>query len=57
MFKKAKAKLLTRLFIEWVNDEKDVESLTATQTLIDIRKREVTGYSPVIGFKPSYTNR
>jgi hypothetical protein len=55
MFKKVKAKLLTRLFMEWVSTEKDVESLMLTRTLIDKRKQEVTGHSPVIGFKPSYT--
>ena len=54
MFKKAKAKLLTRLFMEWVSTEKDVESLMLTRTLIDKRKQEVTGYSTVIGFKPNY---
>lgn len=51
MFKKVKAKLLTRLFMEWVNQEEDVESLMLTRTLIEKRKQQVTGYTPVIGFK------
>tara|TARA_R110001606_G_scaffold373801_1_gene531305 strand:- start:1428 stop:1598 length:171 start_codon:yes stop_codon:yes gene_type:complete len=51
MFKKAKAKLLTRLFMDWVNTEKDVESLMLTRQLIDKRKEAIIGYSPIIGFK------
>lgn len=51
MFKKAKAKLLTRLFMEWVSNEEDVESLTLTRELIDKRKQAVTGNTSVIGFK------
>ena len=51
MFKKAKSKLLTYLFTDWVNNEKDVETLMLTKQLIDIRKNEITGHTPIIGFR------
>jgi hypothetical protein len=51
MFKKAKSKLLTYLFTDWVNTEKDVETLMLTKQLIDIRKNEITGHTPIIGFR------
>ena len=53
MFKKAKAKLLTRLFMEWVSTEKDVESLMLTRTLIDKRKRISSCAAAFIFFSPS----
>ena len=51
MFKKVKSKVLTYLFTDWVNTEKDVETLMLTKQLIDIRKNEITGHTPVIGFR------
>jgi hypothetical protein len=51
MFKKVKSKILTYLFTDWVNNEKDVETLILTKQLIDIRKNEITGHTPVIGFR------
>jgi len=51
MFKKAKSKLLTYLFTDWVNTEKDVETLMLTKQLIDIRKNELVGHTPIIGFR------
>ena len=51
MFKKAKSKLLTYLFTDWVNNEKDVETLMLTKQLIDIRKDKLTGHTPIIGFR------
>ena len=51
MFKKVKSKVLTYLFTDWVNTEKDVETLMLTKQLIDIRKNEITGHTPIIGFR------
>lgn len=48
---KIKSKLLTKLFMDWVKTEKDVELLTATRIMIENRKNQVTGHSPVVGFK------
>lgn len=38
VIQKLKSKLLTKLFIEWVNDEWDISTLQATKALI--AKRE-----------------
>ena len=51
MFKKAKSKLLTYLFTDWVNNEDDVETLMLTKQLIDIQKNKITGHKPIIGFR------
>lgn len=51
MFKKAKSKLLTYLFTDWVNNEEDVETLLLTKQMIDIRKNKITGHTPIIGFR------
>lgn len=55
MFKKLKSKLLTYLFTDWVNNEKDVETLLLTKQMIENRKNVVTGYKPIIGFR-THTN-
>jgi len=41
MLGKIKAKLLTKLFIEWVNDEFDVETLEASKLMIQNRQDTV----------------
>lgn len=51
MFKKVKSKLLTYLFKDWVNNEKDVETLMLTQEMINIQKNKITGHTPIIGFR------
>jgi hypothetical protein len=51
MFKKIKSKMLTYLFTDWVNNEKDVETLLLTKQMIENRKNIVTGYTPIIGFR------
>ena len=38
MLGKIKSKLLTKLFIEWVNDEYDVELLEASKVMIQQRQ-------------------
>ena len=57
MLDKIKSKLLTKLFIEWVNDEYDVELLEASKVLIQQRQDAVNTLSAKadpptpIGFK------
>ena len=41
MFGKIKSKLLTKLFIEWVNDEFDVELLETSKVMIQQRQDAV----------------
>ena len=41
MIDKIKSKLLTKLFIEWVNDEFDVELLEASKVMIQQRQDAV----------------
>ena len=38
MLEKIKSKLLTKLFIEWINDEFDVETLEASKMMIQNRQ-------------------
>ena len=49
--KKIKAKLLTFLFKDWIESEKDVEALLLTRDMITKRKNELTGHTPVLGFR------
>ena len=51
LIKKAKSKLLTKLFLEWVDVETDVELLSATKRLIQDRQDTVTGRTRVVGFR------
>ena len=41
MLDKIKSKLLTKLFIDWVNDEFDVELLEASKLMIQNRQDQV----------------
>lgn len=49
--KKLKAKLLTYLFTDWVKTEKDVETLLLTRDMIEKRKNELVGHTPILGFR------
>ena len=49
--KKIKAKLLTYLFKDWIESDKDVEALLLTRDMITKRKNELTGHTPVLGFR------
>ena len=57
MIDKLKSKLLTKLFIEWVNDEFDVELLETSKVMIQQRQDMVNTLSSkanpptTIGFK------
>ena len=49
--KKVKSKLLTKLFVEWVNESKDVKALQFSKELIDSRIDVVDCRTRVIGFR------
>ena len=51
MLKKIKSKLLTYLFTDWVKTEKDIDLLLMTKKMIDDRKNEIVGHTPIIGFR------
>jgi hypothetical protein len=54
--KKLKSKLLTYLFKDWVKTEKDVETLLLTRDMIEQRKNELTGHTPILGFRMHQQN-
>jgi|TARA_B100000927_G_scaffold221429_1_gene181348 hypothetical protein len=55
MIKGIKNYVLTKLFTDWVKNEKDVEKLILTKQVIQKYQNELTGYKPVIGFKVDRT--
>ena len=50
LVKKLKGKLLTKLFVEWVKESKDVEALQFSKELISNRLDVVDNRTRVIGF-------
>ena len=50
LVKKLKGKLLTKLFVEWVKESKDVEALQFSKQLISNRLDVVDNRTRVIGF-------
>lgn len=50
LVKKWKGKLLTKLFVEWVKESKDVEALQFSKELISNRLDVVDNRTRVIGF-------
>lgn len=51
MIKALKSKLLTYLFMDWVRNETDLETLQVSANFIRKREIEITGHVPVLGFK------
>lgn len=51
LVKKVKSKLLTKLFVEWVRESKDVEALQFSKELISNRLDVVDNRTRVIGFR------
>jgi len=49
--KSIKSKLLTKLFVDWVKESKDVETLQFSKELIDSRIDVVDNRTRVIGFQ------
>ena len=50
LVKKMKSKLLTKLFVEWVRESKDIEALQFSKELISNRMDVVDNRTRVIGF-------
>ena len=50
MLKKIKSKLLTKLFVEWVSETEDIETLQFSKDMIQKRCNTVSGHRPIIGF-------
>ena len=48
--------MLTYLFTDWVKTEKDIDILLMTKKMIDDRKNEVVGHTPIIGFRCHSSN-
>ena len=57
MIKAIKNYMLTKLFMDWIETEKDVEKLVLTKQLIQKQQNVLTGYKPVIGFKVDRTGQ
>ncbi len=51
LVKKIKSNLLTKLFVEWVKEEVDIESLQMTNKMVTDRIDAVDTRTRVIGFK------
>ena len=51
LVKKIKTNLLTKLFVEWVKEEKDIEALQMTNKMISDRLDVVDNRTHVIGFR------
>tara|TARA_R110000772_G_scaffold266195_1_gene388369 strand:- start:77 stop:238 length:162 start_codon:yes stop_codon:yes gene_type:complete len=51
MLKKIKSNLLTKLFVEWVKEEVDLESLQMTNKMVSDRIDAVDNRTRVIGFR------
>ena len=51
MIKAIKSKMLTYLFMDWVNNETDLETLKVSKQFIRKREVEITGHIPVMGFR------
>jgi hypothetical protein len=51
LIKKMKSKLLTKLFVEWVRESKDIEALQFSKELISNRMDVVDNRTRVIGFR------
>ena len=51
MIKAIKKKMLTYLFMDWVNNETDLETLKVSKQFIRKREVEITGHIPVMGFR------
>jgi hypothetical protein len=51
LIKKIKTNLLTKLFVEWVKEEEDIETLQITNKMISDRLDVVDNVIHVIGFR------
>ena len=59
MFKNIKNHLLTYLFSDWIENEKDVNNIVSLKNTLQDHQDKLTGYKLVIGFNinRSYGNK
>jgi|TARA_R110000796_G_scaffold56899_2_gene131652 hypothetical protein len=50
MIKTIKNQLLTYLFSDWMENEKDVTKIISLKNTLQSQQNELTGYKPIIGF-------
>ena len=50
MIKTVKNHLLTYLFSDWMENEKDVSKIISLKNTLQTQQNELTGYKPIIGF-------
>ena len=50
MIKTIKNQLLTYLFSDWMENEKDVTKIISLKNTVQSQQNELTGYKPIIGF-------
>ena len=51
LVKKIKTNLLTKLFVEWLKEEKDIETLQITNKMVSDRLDVVDNVTHIIGFR------
>lgn len=51
LIKKIKTNLLTKLFVEWLKEEKDIETLQITNKMVSDRLDVVDNVTHIIGFR------
>jgi hypothetical protein len=51
MLKKIKSQLLTKWFVEWVNNESDIDTLELTRQMIESRQNQISPRTQTIGFQ------
>jgi hypothetical protein len=58
MLKKIKSQLLTKWFVEWVNNESDIDTLELTRQMIESRQNQISPRTQIIGFQiPNTINK
>lgn len=50
MIKNIKNHLLTYLFSDWMENEKDVSKIISLKNTLQSQQDKLTGYKPIIGF-------
>ena len=56
MVKNIKNHLLTYLFSDWMENEKDVSKIISLKNTLQSQQDKLTGYKPIIGFNLNRKN-
>jgi hypothetical protein len=51
MLKKIKSQLLTKWFVEWVNNENDIDTLELTRQMIESHQNQLSPRTQIIGLQ------